>query len=345
MEPYHFPEQNILCPEAPYCAELLRDLLARAFDLSSPFTGYLRFTSDDAVYFLFFFNGAPYAAGRYAGGKPVSYTIRQLGEHLASSVGRAVSVCLCATDPVLLKSMLLFLQEEPAVKAPTALIDLEHIVRQIGEAGSPAMIALCRERKFNYFYFRDGVAALAHFGDSAFQRPEGMSVDEEMLLYSFQPGGAVEAYVFRDMVTAEAEDAGRLDREALLAVLSGSSGAAAAGEARPVADQPASGAPAPRPRAPRVDVTVESGPRAGERFTVSLPCTIGRKNCDLILDDGMVSRRHAELRIVERKLVIEDLGSTNGTRVNDEVVTLKRLVPNDRIHIGETVLRITPASS
>jgi pSer/pThr/pTyr-binding forkhead associated (FHA) protein len=94
---------------------------------------------------------------------------------------------------------------------------------------------------------------------------------------------------------------------------------------------------------PSAVLSVESGPLLGERFTVTLPCTIGRKKCDVILDDRLISRRHAELKMVDNELILEDLASTNGTRVNGELVTRKLLVPNDLISIGPTNLRISPA--
>ena len=98
-----------------------------------------------------------------------------------------------------------------------------------------------------------------------------------------------------------------------------------------------------KPKLTSVVLSVESGPQQGERFTVMLPCTIGRKDCDLILDDRLISRRHAELKMVENELVIEDLASTNGTKVNGKTVTNTRLIPNDLISIGPTNLRISPA--
>ena len=98
-----------------------------------------------------------------------------------------------------------------------------------------------------------------------------------------------------------------------------------------------------KPKFASVVLFVESGPQQGERFTVTLPCTIGRKDCDLILNDRLISRRHAELKIVENKLVIEDLASKNGTKVNGKKVTRKQLVPNDLISIGPSNLRISPA--
>ncbi|NVN99861.1 MAG: FHA domain-containing protein [Geobacteraceae bacterium] len=339
MNCYKFPEQKILQQEALFSREKLSELLTQASAPEAPVTGYIRFAdSDAALYFLFFLNGAPYAAGRYAGGRPVSYTIRELGDHLATSASATMKVALCQTDPVLLKCMLLFLQEEPAVKAPTTLIDLEYIVRQIGEAGSHALITLCREQQFNFFFFKNGKAALAHFADQEFERAAGMTVDEEMLLYTFQPGAKVDAYVFRDMVTEEAKDAALLDSSSLLEILTGGTGQPAAASPQPERTEILNA----RPRLPSVVLSLESGPQQGERFTVTLPCVIGRKGCDLVLNDGQISRRHAELKVVERKLVIEDLGSTNGTMVNGENVTSKRLSPGDLLTIGETSLRVTP---
>ena len=46
-------------------------------------------------------------------------------------------------------------------------------------------------------------------------------------------------------------------------------------------------------------------------------CVIGRsRECDLVLDDPNVSRRHAELRREGDGWVVADLGSTNGIKVN-----------------------------
>jgi len=368
MNKYQFPQQKVLCDDKPFSRELLHSLLETTYTVSPPFTGYLKVSSvDSSLHFLFFFKGAPYAAGRYADGKPISYSIQELGRHLASSANETMSVTLCETDPVLLKSLLLFLQEEPDVKAPASLIDIDNIVRQIGEAGTNAMIALCRDNKFNFFFFRDGKGALAHYSDLAFERSEGMSVDEEMQLYAYQPGDKVQAYIFRDMITAMAEDSNLLDKDSLYKLLTvgylhdrrrkerdaeispvpaGDHNNMLSGDTEIIPTTANYGVEAlvttllQNPKLSSVVLSVESGPLQGERFSVTLPCTIGRKGCDLILDDRLISRRHAELKIVENILVIEDLASTNGTRVNDKTVTMEPLIQNDLISIGLTNLRI-----
>jgi pSer/pThr/pTyr-binding forkhead associated (FHA) protein len=56
-----------------------------------------------------------------------------------------------------------------------------------------------------------------------------------------------------------------------------------------------------------------------------------------VLEDSGVSRRHAELRPEGSAWTIEDLGSTNGVRVNGLTITgSHRLGSGDRIEMGST---------
>ncbi len=68
----------------------------------------------------------------------------------------------------------------------------------------------------------------------------------------------------------------------------------------------------------------------------ALPATLGRDDAAaaVVLDDLDVSRRHARLEIIDSELVLTDLGSTNGTFVNDEMVTRRVLAPGDKLRIG-----------
>jgi pSer/pThr/pTyr-binding forkhead associated (FHA) protein len=65
---------------------------------------------------------------------------------------------------------------------------------------------------------------------------------------------------------------------------------------------------------------------------------IGRsRDCDVVLEDSSVSRRHAELRPQDSSWAIEDLGSTNGVRVNGlPIEGAQRLQSGDRIEMGST---------
>jgi hypothetical protein len=65
---------------------------------------------------------------------------------------------------------------------------------------------------------------------------------------------------------------------------------------------------------------------------------VGRsRDCDIVLEDSSISRRHAEVRPAGSSWTIEDLDSTNGVRVNGVAVHgLQRLRTGDRIEMGST---------
>jgi diguanylate cyclase (GGDEF)-like protein len=89
-------------------------------------------------------------------------------------------------------------------------------------------------------------------------------------------------------------------------------------------------------------VVVLYGPELGKRATVGRAAfQIGRssKN-ELPIDQESVSRHHARITSSARAHYIEDLGSTNGTFVNDERVTEKRpLRDGDQIKVGRSILK------
>jgi len=70
------------------------------------------------------------------------------------------------------------------------------------------------------------------------------------------------------------------------------------------------------------------------------PVTIGRMaDCAIVLTDESVSRRHAEIRRLGSNIVVVDLGSTNGTKVNGAGVKERRLNDGDEITVGTTSMR------
>lgn len=70
------------------------------------------------------------------------------------------------------------------------------------------------------------------------------------------------------------------------------------------------------------------------------PLVIGRlAECDVVLSDDSVSRRHAEVTRRTGDIYVRDLGSTNGTKVNGAGVRERRLLDGDEIRVGSTTLR------
>jgi pSer/pThr/pTyr-binding forkhead associated (FHA) protein len=81
---------------------------------------------------------------------------------------------------------------------------------------------------------------------------------------------------------------------------------------------------------------VRKGIEVGERFYLEQPqITIGRDpDSDIFLNDVTVSREHAVLHVDAGEVRIEDVGSLNGTYVNDSIVTGAVLSSGDTVQIG-----------
>jgi pSer/pThr/pTyr-binding forkhead associated (FHA) protein len=70
--------------------------------------------------------------------------------------------------------------------------------------------------------------------------------------------------------------------------------------------------------------------------------TVGRApECDLRLDDTYASQQHARLYAKNEHWFVEDLGSTNGTFVNDQKLAAPAMLqPGDTVRVGQTVLEL-----
>jgi pSer/pThr/pTyr-binding forkhead associated (FHA) protein len=67
---------------------------------------------------------------------------------------------------------------------------------------------------------------------------------------------------------------------------------------------------------------------------------VGRSSqVDITIDDDKVSRRHAQLTVVADQWAIEDLGSTNGTSLNGDVLIGRRVLRDgDELRVGSTTI-------
>ena len=84
-------------------------------------------------------------------------------------------------------------------------------------------------------------------------------------------------------------------------------------------------------------VVRSGGGRTGEQFPLErTQTTIGRSpDCDIVLDDVTVSRRHAVVARGEAAFTIEDLGSLNGTFLNRRRIERSELESGDEVQIGK----------
>lgn len=118
---------------------------------------------------------------------------------------------------------------------------------------------------------------------------------------------------------------------------------ALAGEVAPPPPSQAPAAPVPTPW------QVEPAPAVPEPAPAAEPepaaeednLTLGRaRSNSIVLDDMLVSRHHARISADDHGLVIEDLGSRNGTFVNGRRVQTTRLHEGDRIGIGASTFEV-----
>src|SRR5262250_568395 len=82
----------------------------------------------------------------------------------------------------------------------------------------------------------------------------------------------------------------------------------------------------------------------GREGTVELSPTetvyVGRGlECAIRTDDGMVSRRHSQIRMEGGRYVVEDLGSANGTHLNNNRIQKQALGHTDVIQCGSLMIR------
>jgi diguanylate cyclase (GGDEF)-like protein len=84
-----------------------------------------------------------------------------------------------------------------------------------------------------------------------------------------------------------------------------------------------------------------TGPEMGTRYVVGLkPLIIGRGDtCDIHINDSSVSRRHACVQAAAGGVTVADLGSTNGTFLNDALVANAILKDGDYLRVGNCIYR------
>ena len=89
---------------------------------------------------------------------------------------------------------------------------------------------------------------------------------------------------------------------------------------------------------PRLRVETAPGLRAGAVYDLSNGALLGRgADADIVLEDSFSSTRHARLIPQGDAIVLEDLGSTNGTYLNEEPLSGPQpLHDGDRIKIGSS---------
>ncbi len=82
------------------------------------------------------------------------------------------------------------------------------------------------------------------------------------------------------------------------------------------------------------------GSKIGLQIHLDRPVVVGRDpSCDIHFDSDLISRQHARIEAFAGHYQLQDLGSTNGTFVNDVRVDQRRLRDGDRVGVGKVLLK------
>ncbi len=95
------------------------------------------------------------------------------------------------------------------------------------------------------------------------------------------------------------------------------------------------------PRNKKISIAVIKGARAGFIYHLNKPYVlIGRGKVDLIIPDKEVSRKHLAVEVRDDKIFLRDMGSTNGTFVNSERISISEISDQSDFRIGQTTLML-----
>jgi Ca-activated chloride channel family protein len=82
------------------------------------------------------------------------------------------------------------------------------------------------------------------------------------------------------------------------------------------------------------------GPVGGQRFELYAENVIGRSQSnEIVVHSGALSRQHTRILFVNGEYLLQDMGSTNGSRVNHATVNSAKLADGDTVELGDAVFR------
>ena len=117
--------------------------------------------------------------------------------------------------------------------------------------------------------------------------------------------------------------------------------AVAVAAARPTPTTSGRRAPGRKKGTPRL-VVVDPKERKGRAYELKDEQTVGRAaGCQITLDDTYVSQLHARIFTKDGAWFVEDLGSTNGTFVNEQQLAAPAMLqPGDTVRVGQTTMEL-----
>lgn len=295
----------------PYSVAFLNSLFQKIKERPDPFLGTLLAESDQGLLILFILQSEVYAAGGWMEGTHKNLTLHEYFQTLNKM--DKVQLSLYQTDPVYLKCLIGFIQKAPTTQATTDLVSIEGLLERLKQDAGENLLILKKDEEYNFFYFLK-----KRLVESYYVRVEEASkedsLEEGLLSYVYTVGTStpIELLLYSDLKVTHAPDADQ---------------ASEGGGSFLIVDHFLQ--PCPH--------LVLIGPRDTlQKITLFKKVfTLGRSpENDLVLDDALVSRRHATLRKENESYILLDEKSRNGVLVNGQSISQTKLSDGDEIRIG-----------
>lgn len=91
----------------------------------------------------------------------------------------------------------------------------------------------------------------------------------------------------------------------------------------------------------KISLAIIKGARAGFIYHLEKPYVlVGRGKVDLIIPDKEISRKHVAIEVRNDKIFLRDLGSTNGTIINNQKVSITEVSDQTEFRIGQTTIML-----
>jgi len=314
-----FPFSKVLLHNVSPDPEIFTRILEGSEDVAGLDFGYcITSSEDDQTRYLLFFNKKPYAAGILSSIREIqSTTIREFFIYLARNP--KVRLHFLATDPILVKSILVLQECKPETQGSSEFLKIETQVLGLMEGRKDALVALIQDDRFSLAFAKEGKVAKAYFYDQIVESSSGISWQDLIRkIDAFQiKGQDIRIRVYEDMDTVPAAD-----------YLEGDDGYYSGIWKYYTKPMP--------------EIIVRDKTRTLKNVKVEkYPFTIGRsQEASLVLKDHGVSRLHVSITEEDGHIIIRDLDSLNGMFINDHLIKEFHLQDGDRITIGSHILQM-----
>jgi pSer/pThr/pTyr-binding forkhead associated (FHA) protein len=216
------------------------------------------------------------------------------------------------TDIILYHSLLVYLQKKPELKVSSALVDLEELLERAEKDRYSAIVSARNQGVFFFLRYQTGKAIACYSLRS--DRGPTSSAREDFLVkvFTITAKRPLEINLYTDLAVTHAEDVRSIPSEYAGSISSF------------YLSQP-----------PRLVVRLKGRPLKTYPFA-GTELSIGRlPENDIVIDNLSVSRKHAVIFSRTDGYALRDLGSKNGTLLNEKPVSEAKLASGDVIAIGK----------